>query len=54
MPMDCGAGMKRHDHGAERNAPSVTFMPCGQAEAAFGAKADAKPSNDHAKIHKNQ
>ncbi|MDP3136237.1 MAG: hypothetical protein Q8N17_07870 [Burkholderiaceae bacterium] len=57
MPMDCNAGaMKRHDHGAERNAPSAKSMPCAPGEAASGAKAKArtKPVHDHAKFHKNQ
>jgi len=57
MPMDCNAGaMKRHDHGAERNAPSARSMPCAPAEAASGAKSEArtKPVHDHAKFHKNQ
>ena len=57
MPMDCSAGaMKRHDHGAERNAPSAKSMPCAPAEAASGAKAKVrtKPVHDHAKFHKNQ
>ena len=56
MPMDCGSGMKRHDQGAERNAPSSKSMPCAPAEAASGAKAKtkAKPAHDHAKFHKNQ
>ena len=56
MPMDCGSGMKRHDHGAESNAPSAKSMPCAPAEAASGAKAKAKakPTHDHAKFHKNQ
>lgn len=57
MPMDCNAGaMKRHDHGAERNAPSAKSMPCAPAEAASGVKAKArtKPTHDHAKFHKNQ
>ena len=57
MPMDCSAGaMKRHDHGAERNAPSARSMPCAPAEAASGAKSKArtKPVHDHAKFHKNQ
>ena len=57
MPMDCNAGaMKRHDHGAERNAPSARSMPCAPAEAASGAKSKArtKPVHDHAKFHKNQ
>ena len=43
MPMDCNAGaMKRHDHGAERNAPSAKPMPCAPAEAASGAMAKAR------------
>ena len=55
MPMDCGSGaMKRHDHGAERNAPSAKSMPCAPATAASGAKSQAKPAHDHAKFHKNQ
>jgi hypothetical protein len=57
MPMDCNAGaMKRHDHGAERNAPSAKSMPCAPAEAPSGVKAKArtKPVHDHAKFHKNQ
>jgi hypothetical protein len=57
MAMDCNAGaMKRHDHGAERNAPSTKQMPCAPGEAASGAKAKAqtKPVHDHAKFHKNQ
>jgi hypothetical protein len=55
--MDCTAGgMKRHDHGAERNAPSAKSMPCVPAEAASSGKAKArtKPLHDHAKFHKNQ
>jgi len=57
MPMDCDAGaMKRHDHGAERNAPSARPIACVPAEAASGvqAKSKAKPLHDHAKFHKNQ
>lgn len=57
MPMmDCGSGMKRHDHGAERNAPSARSMPCAPDAAASGAKskAKAKPTHDHAEFHKNQ
>ena len=57
MPMDCNAGaMKRHDHGAERNAPSAKSMPCAPAEAASSAKdkARTKPVHDHAKFDKNQ
>jgi hypothetical protein len=57
MPMDCSAGaMKRHDHGAERSAPSTKAMPCAPGEAASGTKAKArtKPIHDHAKFHKNQ
>lgn len=55
MPMDCGSGaMKRHDHGAERNAPSPKAMPCAPEAAASGAKSKAQPSHDHAKFHKNQ
>lgn len=55
--MDCSAGaMKRHDHGAERNAPSAKSMPCAPAEATSGAEAKARtmPVHDHAKFHKNQ
>lgn len=52
-PQDCsGASVKRHDHGAERNAPSPKAMPCAPADAASGAKAKAKPTHDHAKVHK--
>lgn len=57
MPMACHAGaMKRHDAGAERNAPSAKSMPCAPAEAASGANAKARttPVHDHAKFHKNQ
>lgn len=54
MPMDCGSGMKRHDHGAERNAPSSKSMPCAPESAASGAKTKAKPVHDHGKFHKNQ
>lgn len=54
MPMGCGSSMTRHDHGAERNAPSGKRMPCAPADAASGAKVKAKPSHDHAKFHKNQ
>jgi len=48
--------MKRHDHGAERNAPSAMSVPCAPAQAASGAKAKArtKPTHDQAKFHKNQ
>lgn len=55
MPMDCtSGGMKRHDHGAERNVPSSKSMPCAPRAAASGAKSKAKPTHDHAKFHKNQ
>jgi hypothetical protein len=55
MPMDCSSGaMKRHDHGAERNAPGVSSTACGPQAAASGAKAKVKPAHDHAKFHKNQ
>jgi hypothetical protein len=57
MPMDCNAsGMKRHDHGAERNAPSARSMPCAPDKAASAAKVKTKtqPAHDHAKFHKNQ
>ncbi len=55
MPMDC-TGMKRHDHGAERHAPSGKAMPCAPVSAASkpAAKARTKPAHDHAKFHKNQ
>lgn len=57
MPADCNAAaMKRHDHGAEKNAPSAQHKSCATAGAASGAKATskAKPLHDHAKFHKNQ
>lgn len=55
MPMDCGSGaMKRHDHSAERNAPSPKSMPCAPQAAASSAESKAKPTHDHAKFHKNQ
>ncbi|MCR5882249.1 hypothetical protein LRS03_04990 [Rhizobacter sp. J219] len=55
MPMDCSSGgMKHHDHGAERNAPSTKAMSCMPQAAASGVKSKAKPTHDHAKIHKNQ
>ena len=54
MPSECGSGMKRHDHGAERNAPSSKAMPCAPENAASGAKAKAKPPHDTCKVHKNQ
>jgi hypothetical protein len=53
MSMDCNAsGVKRHDHGAERN--TAQSMPCAPAQAASGAKPRKKPAHDHAKFHKNQ
>lgn len=55
MPMDCSsAGIKRHDHGAERQSPSAKNMPCAPAEAASAVKAPSKPTHDHGKVHKNQ
>lgn len=55
MPMDCNSrGMKRHDHGAERNAPSSKSMSCAPEAAASGTKSKARPTHDHAKFHKNQ
>jgi hypothetical protein len=57
LPMDCNAGaMKRHDHGAERNAPSAKSMPCAPVEAASGAKVKSRTKHvhDHAQFHKNQ
>jgi hypothetical protein len=56
LAFGASAAVKRHDHGAERNAPSARSMPCAPAEAASGAKAKArtKPVHDHAKFHKNQ
>lgn len=55
MPMDCpGGAVKRHDHGAERNAPSSASTLCAPKAAASPAKTKAKPTHDHAKFHKNQ
>ncbi|MES2098254.1 MAG: hypothetical protein V4569_00390 [Pseudomonadota bacterium] len=48
----CTKAGSRHDHGAERNAPSAKTSPCPAAAPASGAKARAK--HDHAKFHKNQ
>lgn len=54
MPQDCAKTMARHDHGAERNAPSAKSAagPCAPAAAASAPK--AKLRHDHAKFHKNQ
>lgn len=53
--MNCGKStMKRHDHGAERNAPSSKSMSCAPEAAASGTKSKARPTHDHAKFHKNQ
>ena len=54
-PVDCGAAMKRHDHGAERNTPSAKARPCASESAASGArtKAQVKPLHDHARVHKS-
>ena len=48
----CAKAVSKHDHGAERNAPSAKTAPCAAAAPASGAKARAK--HDHAKFHKNQ
>ena len=53
MPHECKA---KHDHGAERSAPSGAMMNCAMnpAESALApAKKKVKP-HDHAKSHKNQ
>lgn len=53
MPHDCKA---KHDHGAERGAPSGAMANCAKSpdEAASApAKKKVKP-HDHAKFHKNQ
>ena len=53
MPHDCKA---KHDHGADRGAPSGATMNCAKSpdEAASApAKKKVKP-HDHAKFHKNQ
>lgn len=56
--MDCAGGtMKRHDHGAERGTPSMASAPCAPSAASGAsapAKAKAKLTHDHAKVHKNQ
>jgi hypothetical protein len=54
LPMDCSDAVKRHDHGAERNAPSAKPLPCAPADAASRAKVKTKPVHDHGKFHKNQ
>lgn len=60
MPMDCNSrGMKRHDHGAERNTGATAgtmSMPCQAADAASASDkaTKKKPAHDHAKFHKNQ
>ncbi len=54
---ECTSAMKRHDHGAERNAPAPAAMPCKSPSAASAAGSEnAKriPPHDHAKFHKNQ
>jgi hypothetical protein len=53
---DCAKAFKRHDHGAERNAPSPQAMPCRAEAGASSADAGAKKPapHDHAKFHKNQ
>jgi hypothetical protein len=48
----CAKARSKHDHGAERNAPSAKTQPCAAVTPASGAKAKAK--HDHAKFHKNQ
>jgi hypothetical protein len=60
-PTDCGkANVKRHDHGAERGAPSSSTalrMPCAEDKAASAPAATENKKNlkhDHAKFHKNQ
>ena len=52
MEKGCTKAGSRHDHGAERNAPSAKTRPCAAAAPASGAKAKAK--QDHAKFNKNQ
>ena len=55
--MNCGSGMKRHDHGAERGTPSAKAMPCAPAtDAASGTKKKTrqKPIHDHTTFHKSQ
>lgn len=58
MPTECAGGkMKRHDHGADRGMPSTASAPCAPSAASAAsapAKAKAKPTHDHAKVHKNQ
>ena len=56
MPMDCAAvSPKRHDHGAERNAPTPAASSCASKTAAgSAAKPKPRPIHDHAKFHKNQ
>ncbi len=52
MEKGCAKAGSKHDHGAERNAPSAKTSPCAAAAPASGAKAKAK--HDHAKFNKNQ
>lgn len=52
MEKGCAKTGSKHDHGAERNAPSAMTRPCAAAAPASGAKAKAK--HDHAKFNKNQ
>lgn len=59
MPMDCGAVMARHDHGAEKGMPTPQMsMKCPMASTAEAApagvapKAKARRGHDHARTHK--
>ena len=52
MEKGCAKAVSKHDHGAERNAPTAKTSPCPAAAPASGAKAKAR--HDHAKFNKNQ
>ena len=58
QPTNCSPSMRRHDHGAERNAPSAPSVLCRPAAApaasASAAQTAPKPLHDHSKFHKNQ
>lgn len=48
----CPATAKRHDHGAERQAPGGASTLCPKGDTAAAAKTKNKPAHDHTRVHK--
>lgn len=52
MSQECVKPMARHDHGAERLAPTPMSAKCAAPAQASAVKTKAKTGHDHARFHK--